>query len=170
MSILRHTWNAFFADIQRIAPDATQTIHDENNDRDFLRYAVVNSDRLGIEAATTFDPSIAMLAGQVNYNKADRTGTTCVANIICRREGPDDTLTWSLTTYTSNYVARSDTSPALRGLKDQGVDMQALEQQLTAAAQRVAITPLVETSEALTSDILLTLLVESAKQHRGTGT
>lgn len=166
MSTLRHIWGSFIADVKRVAPDATDTVHDDGVALDVLRFVLVHSDRLGVEAGTTFDPSLAMVAGQVMYHNAARPGDVCAANVVCRRSGPDDTLTWSLTRYSSNYLARGDAPREMLGLKDQGVDLAVLEQQLAAAAARTPVTPLVEESEPLTSESLLTLLVELANRSR----
>lgn len=166
MGILRHAWSTFIADVQRIAPDATEAVSDEGDVHDFLRSVTIHSDRLSIEAGTTLDPSIALIVGQVYYNNADRQGSTCVANVICRIEGPDEIPSWSLTSYTSNYLARGHAPVAMKGIQDHGVDLPALTQQLSESAEHIAVRPLVEKSERLNSESLLTMLVESARRSR----
>lgn len=167
MATLRHIWDSFVAHVRQIAPEAGETVQDDGGRQDFLRSIVINSDRLSIQAGTTLDPQVALLVGQVTYNNADRPGAACVANVVCRVSGADQISTWELTRYTSNPATSGEARTMPRNVKDEGVEINDLQQQLTEGAARPGATPLIETSNPLDSENLLALFVAVAQRKRG---
>lgn len=163
LSGMRHIWGQLVVETQAMDPNVAEANQDDLSS--FDRTLVVGSDRLRVEVRSPSDRSLAVLVGEVSYSNRDTSGGARVANIVCTESAPDDSLTWRLTRYSRNQL-HPQSRPETHNLNSQGVDLGLLEQQLSGAQQRVAANILVEESGPLTSDALLTVLVDAADRLR----
>lgn len=164
LSTFRYMWRTLIAEVQTFDPEADET--DQDDLQTFDRFLVVGPDRLHVELRAPAERSVAVLIGELRYSNADTHGMTRVANIVCTESGDDDSFGWRVTRYGKNDAYPTD-RPEIQQLKNQGVDLALLEEQLKQARQPLGAAVLIENqSGPMTTDALLTALVDGAESHR----